>query len=190
MSERTDQEWVRQLKQADPQAVAALWEMVFLFAANLHGVDEDLARDGALAAFWRIRDRGVHQYGFRCPFRGFCRVIVVREVSRLLTKPQLTQVSLETSEEEQTAEPDLTPKLEAAALAERLRPCLEQISARERAVLQLLYLDEDQKSAQEAADALGVARNNLNQIAHRMRHTLRRCLEKRGYFSADELLHV
>jgi len=179
MPERTDQEWIRLLKQDDPQAVLDLWTLLLAYGRALD--PDDPGRDAAVQAYWRIKTRGLTQFRFECSFRGYCRRIVTNEVYRRHKKqPPLLEL-----DEELAGEPDPDPPVDVARLRARLQPCLDQLSAREREIVNLRY-SQDQ-NPEEIAARLGISRNNVNVIAHRAHGKLRRCLEGRGYRTADEV---
>lgn len=195
MKERTDQEWVRLLKQDDRGAVHDLWELLFAYASKLESryrnLDDpaSLVRDAAVQAYRRIRTRGLHQFRFECTFRGYCRVIVVREVLRLARK-QLKHQSHHAELGDVEMIPDEKAQLasDASQVRAHLEPCLDRLTSREREMIDLLYLKENRP--QDVADRLAISRNYVNVIAWRARRKLRRCLEERGYFSAGDVGHV
>ncbi|MCP5094059.1 MAG: sigma-70 family RNA polymerase sigma factor [Chloroflexi bacterium] len=189
MESRTDQEWVRQLKQNDQSAIADLWEMVFQFAwraARSRQQPEDMGRDAALAAYNRIRQRGIYQYQFSCPFPGYCRVIVVRELFRVLGKLDTHTVQISEITEETVGNSDSLPLANHAIIKQRLQPCLDHLKKNARQVIELLYFAGLDPAS--AADKLGINRNYVNQLAHRARNQLKHCLETRGYLTTSDVL--
>ena len=177
MPERTDQEWIRLLKQDDPQAVLDLWALLLSFG---HALDpDDPGRDAAVQAYWRVRTRGLTQFRFECSFRGYCRRIVTNEVRRRYKKqPPLVEL-----DDDLVGKPDPDPPIDIARLRARLQPCLDQLASRERDIVNLRYSQE--QDPEQIATRLGIARGNV--IAHRARSKLRRCLQGRGYRTADEV---
>jgi RNA polymerase sigma factor (sigma-70 family) len=188
MKELTDQEWIRRLKQDDPEARRALWKMLFTYAHNLarrRRLDDDIARDAATAAYERIRKRGVYQFRFECPFRGYCQRIVSNEMNRLLGRrpPPTVELNEEIVGEQDVPPPPANPKKVWALL----QPCMDRLRSRERQVIELLY--REGQSPGVVAERLGISRNNVNQIAYRARQKLLRCLKERGYHSSTDVLH-
>ena len=191
MKERTDQEWIRQLKQDDPESVTALWEMLFHFAwqaAKQQRASTDMAHDAAIAAYNRIRQRGVTQYKFACPFPGYCRVIVVRELLRLYKKQPPITIEIDDKNEErigQTPPPRLAKTNQIQA---RLQPCLEHLPQNILQVIELLYFNKN--DPESVAQKLGIRRNYVNQLAHRGRKQLRHCLESQGYLTVGDVMSL
>ena len=187
-AERTDQEWIHQIKQEDQDAMTELWTKLFTWGHQItkrYQQDEELGRNAAVAAFWRIRERGVYQYSFRGPFLGFCRRILVNEANRRMKPtPHLDEIE----KAHNIGEFDPESKVDQATVQARLKPCLEELKAREQEILTLLYIHE--KTPQDAADELGIARNNTNVIAYRARQKLHNCLKKQGYQSSADLLSL
>lgn len=183
--ERSDQEWVRALKRDDPQAVQDLWEMLYRFAwaaARRYQQTEDVSHDAAIAAYQRIRKRGVYQYRFNCPFPGYCRVILFNELRRKLNRLPPTDSPLPKG----LGRPDRPPAAARDIVQDRLRPCLERLDNRKREVIELRYLS--QLSPTAVAERLGLSRNNVNTLAHRARQLLRECLESYGFKTAGDVL--
>ena len=191
MKERTDQEWVRQLKQNNPDCIKALWEMLFQFAdraAKQRQAPPDMAHDAAIAAYNRIRQRGINQYKYACPFPGYCRVIVVRELLRLYrTIPPPTS---EISEENVAVigQIDPSPSIALGDVQKRLQPCIDKLPQNIRNVIELLYYKNF--DPERAAQELNIRRNYVNQLAHRARKQLRNCLEGLGYLTAGDVFSL
>lgn len=191
MEERTDQQWIRELKRGDEAAVQALWEMVFRFAVQAtrkYRQNQDMGRDGAVAAYHRIRERGVFQYKFACPFPGYCRQIVVREVLRRIPKDDPYVVDIGTVYSTAVAYRDPVPRADAETVQERLAACLAGLNGREREIIEHLYYEE--QTPEETAEALKLSRNNTNVIAYRARRKLLACLEGKGFESAEDVLRL
>jgi RNA polymerase sigma factor (sigma-70 family) len=190
VSERSDQEWVRLIKLEDTRCITDLWRLLFTWALAItkrYNVEEDLGRDGAVAAFWRIKERGVYQYRFQGPFLGFCRRILVNEVHRLM-HPSPAMVDVDDPQLNLPTPPPPEQTADAQIIQARLQPCMEQLSARESEILSLLYMRD--MTPQGVADQLSIARNHANVIAFRARSKLRDCLEQRGYASSEDLLSL
>ena len=188
MKERTDQEWIRLLKQNDQRTVFDLWEMLFTYGITLarrHRRDDDVGHDAAIEAYRRVRARGVYQFRFECSFRGYCRIIVLNEVRRLMGKQALPATELN----EETVGQITAPRpVNPGELLARLQPCLAQLTSQEREVIVLRY--SEGQDPETIAGRLGISRNYVNVIAHRARRKLRQCLEERGYESAKDVLSV
>lgn len=192
MINRSDTEWVRLIKQQEPQVLQDLWERLFTWGWHLarrYGASEeikDVGRDAAVAAFTRICQHGVTQFSFRCPFEGYCRRILVNELNRRLQKLQPVSAPLPDDDDAQSpvvafSEPTVDP-------ADRLYPCLEQLKTEERLIIQRFYLQGLRPEL--ISEELNKSRNNINQIAYRARTKLRTCLELQGYHSMEDVLHL
>lgn len=184
---RSDQEWIRALKAREPEAIEDLWALLFNYGsyyARYYRIGEDLGRDGAVAAYQRILKRGLQQYAFRCTFRGYCRVIVVNEVRRLLNPQEKDPVELD--EEVVGNEAPSLPRASRSEVLQRLEPCLEQLKAQEEKVITLRYFQE--ADPDRVARHLGITRNYVNVIAYRARRKLRDCLKRRGYKTVTDVL--
>jgi RNA polymerase sigma factor (sigma-70 family) len=193
MIERDDREWVRLLKQDDSQAIQDLWELLFTYAAGLEGryrtLDNaaDLAREAAIGAYERIRARGIHQFRFECPFRGYCKVILARQLIDLVKRQAKQQPPLaELDIAEMIPARSERPPTDPAEIHTRIKPCLDRLSPREYDVISLLYFKDN--SPQAVAERLGILRNNVNVIAWRARRKLLRCLKGLGYHTAADVV--
>jgi len=184
---RSDQEWIRALKAREPEALKDLWALLFNYGsyyAYHYGVSEDVGRDAAVEAYQRVLKRGLQQYAFRCTFRGYCRVIVVNEVRRLLNPQEKDPVELD--EEVVGNEAPSLPRASRSEVLQRLEPCLEQLKAQEEKVITLRYFQE--VDPDRVASHLGITRNYVNVIAYRARRKLRDCLKRRGYKTVTDVL--
>jgi RNA polymerase sigma factor (sigma-70 family) len=187
MTELTDQEWIRRLKQDDPQAIQALWELLFTYAVNQarrYRQDEDLGRDAAVEAYSRVRKRGVHQFRFKCSFRGYCSRILANEMLRQMNKPSPSEIELD---EELVGTQESPPRIDLKKVRALLRLCLKRLNHREREVCDLRY--KELQAPETIAARLGISRNYVNVIAYRARAKLRQCLEERGYYSSADVLY-
>jgi RNA polymerase sigma factor (sigma-70 family) len=187
---QTDQDRVRSLKQDDPQAVKQLWELLYIRGKNLarrYRQEPDMGSEAAIAAYLRIRTRGVYQFRFACPFEAYCQTILVREMLRLIKKNSPHGMTEEEWQHKMLgALAELPTFVDAAALGRLLKPCLEQLSVRAQKVLALRY--EEEQEPQVVADDLGLKRNYVNQIAFTARRRVRDCLQRRGYQSINDML--
>lgn len=191
MEERSDQEWIHLLKQNELRAINDLWEMLFRFAigaARRYQQEDDTGRDAAIAAYTRIRQKGIYQYRFACPFPGFCRQIVVNELLRLIEKRESPTDDIDDETKQFIGEANVPLEATEATLQHRLEGCLEQLSNRMRQVIHWLY--DEGANPKEAAERLGLSRNNLNIIAFRARESLRDCLQGKGFQTAEEVLSL
>jgi RNA polymerase sigma factor (sigma-70 family) len=182
-NERSDEEWLRLLKQDDLQAGHDLWLALYTYGLNAKyrfQIDDDVVHEALLEAYRRIRIRGIYQFRFACPFLAYCRVILIREIQRLLKKRASAQIETELDEEELDLPNDeeATPA-DPAKLRALLQPCLNQFTSREREIIDGRYFEG--QDPQVIADRLGLSRNNVNVIIHRVRQKLRKCLEDSGY---------
>lgn len=184
-SERSDMEWIRGLKQDEPQIVQELWELLYtagLNRAHRYRQPPDVGSEAAIAAYKRIRERGVNQFQFACPFLGYCHQILVREVLRLINKNNKKPAELDLDNQDIES----LKRVNGAAVREQLEPCWEKLLPRERKVLILRYQEELKPKA--IADLLAIERNHVNQIAFTARRKLHDCLQTRGYQRASDIL--
>lgn len=192
MNKHSDQDWIRLLKQEEPQATAELWRLLFTYGENIarrpcRGDEmwaQDVGCEAALRAFMRIKKRGLYQFNFRGPFRGYCRTIVVREVNRLV-KQQLKRQTHPLPPVLPDGSIPSTRKQQEIMIA--LQPCLEQLSFREKEVIDRLYLQQEMRP-QEAADDLGIRRDNVDSAASRGRRKLKKCMKGRGFENSGDVL--
>lgn len=192
---RSDEEWIRQLKNEDLQSKKDLWEMLFKFAwgTAFHYTEsptrsEDISRDAAVTAYEKIMTRGINQYSYKSPFPGYCRIIVVNTVRTRLRKepPASDEIEQSVADPESLKEPFLSAGFET--VNKRLQPCLEKLTARESQVVEYYYFRGLEPS--EAAKKLTISRNNFHRIAHRARRKLHNCLNEHGYQFADDVLSM
>lgn len=188
MNKYSDQEWVRLLKQEDKQATHDLWVLMYTYGINIArrycaGDEmraEDVGHEGAQKAFMRLKTRGLFQFRFGGSFQGYCRRIAANEVKRVLGRSQKPTVELP---EQLRAKPSSRNAPEIRLL---LQPCLDQLSSRENEVIKALYFQE--LTPAEAAEKLGVTRNNVDVIAYRVRKKLKRCMQGRGFANSSDVL--
>lgn len=187
MADWDDHDWIRRLKGEDQEAQEALWQELFRQAqamARRYGQSEDMAIDAAEAAYHRVLTRGIYQYNYEAPFlQGFCPVIVVREMLRLLKREGNNRRRLVELPPDLNAPPLPPPQ---QAIFDRLRPCLELLPERESRIL--LLIDFWGSPPQEIADALGITRSHVNVLIWRARRKVKDCMEQRGYRSSDDVL--
>lgn len=176
------------LKQGDEEATHELWVLLWTYGLNLarrycNGDEmraEDVAHEAAKEAFMRIITRGIFQFKFGGSFKGYCRRIVVNEIYRLLKR------NAKRHEEVPEDLPDTRRSVNQPEIRELLEPCLDQLTARQRDVIECLYFLE--LTPAEAAEKLGIARNNVDVIAYRARKKLKQCMEGRGFGSSSDVL--
>jgi len=143
----------------------------------------------AFLALWEDDRRRLRGYSARndCSVATWLRLVVARLVIDQLRRREPPTVPLNPSGEDREAGPGLDPPdpqpLANGRLAEKeavnfLRSELEGLPARERLILKLRY--EDGLSGAETARLLGLERNNVDQILHRIRTRLRRRAESAG----------
>lgn len=190
MTERKDSEWIHLLKQEDEEAIAELWERLFQWALTVtrsRGQAEDLGRDAAVAAYQRIMQRGIFQYKFQCPFPGYCRTIVVKEVyRRMKPAPHLLDID-DPATPHPSAEVTL-PIAGAKTIRQRLEPCMNELKPREHELIIMRYLQEMRPQA--IAKQLGIRRNNVNQLLFRARDKLLNCLRRHEFTVSADLLAI
>jgi len=186
MNERSDIEWIQQLKNQDPAALNDLWHLLFSYAETLaYRYGEDTTHDSASEAYRRLIERGIHQFRFGCSFKGFCRVILGREAMRLLKKKGIhIEVPLD---EELFGIEDPTPLPDPAVVQNRIAPCWPRLTKHEMEIMTLLY-GKSPATPQEIAERLSITRNYVNVQAYHARRKLRECLEQRGFHSSAEVL--
>jgi RNA polymerase sigma-70 factor (ECF subfamily) len=191
MEQYSDHEWIRRLKENDPEAVEALWAELFKTAvsyARFRGIDEDLARDATVEAYLRIKNKGIYKFTFKGSLRGYCYRILAREIIRLVNK-----ASRELLTEEFGSKPSTDPGTEDAPsrssldlVRQRIRECLDELPSREREIIELLYFAG--LSPEQVAEQLGITRNYVNVLAHRARKKLKDCLESAGFYTPGDVL--
>lgn len=189
MEQYSDQEWIRRLKQDDPQAKETLWSELFKTAvayARFRGIDEDLARDATVEAYWRIMTRGIYQYKFQGPFAGFCRRILVNEINRLLGGDSPLTEDIDDKPDGDPGMEDPTPRASLEVIRQRIEECMEALTKLERKVIELLYFVG--LSPEQVADELGIERNYVNVLAHRARKKIKDCLEAKGFKTVADVL--
>ena len=193
---RSDQEWIRLLKQNDPQTLQDLWEMVYTDAINasrIRGQNDNVADIAASRAYMRVWQRGIYQYKFGGRFPHYCRTIVVNQVKTQLDKltkssspdiniddvshkmatqdnPEASLVSAEIQAENQEIQ---------AEIQEVLTKCLAELSQRLRDIIDKLYFEGASPSG--IAEELKLSRSNVNVLAYRARMKLKRCMEMNGH---------
>ena len=191
MKGHSDQEWVRLLKQEESQATAELWQLLFDYGETIARRScrgdqmwaQDVAREAALRSFMRIKKRGLYQFNFRGPFRGYCRIIVVNEVNRLVKR----QLKRQTDELPAVLPDESIPstrKQQEILIA--LQPCLDKLSSREKEVIVRLYLQ--QMRPQEVADDFAIRRDYVDTIAFRGRRKLKNCMNERGFENLGDVV--
>jgi len=188
MTNRSDQEWVRLLKQEDREATHELWVLMWTYGLNIarrycNGDEmraQDVGHEAAEKAFMRVKTRGVFQFRFGGSFQGYCRRIAVNEVYRLLKRDGKRH------EDVPDNLPDRSISVNQPEIRELLQPCLDQLRAREREVIERLYFRE--LTPQETAEELGIQRNYVDVIAHRARKKLKLCMQGRGFGRYSDVL--
>lgn len=191
MEALSDSEWIRQLKEDDPQTIEKLWEMLFRFgvaAARRYEQPDDVGRDAAVSAYKRIRERGVYQYNFESRFSTYCYSIVVHEILRFLKKASPPTIDLEDAPPASVSHSDSPKKVDIAVIWSRLQPCLDELDGRNRQILQYLYLE--QLAPGEVASRLNITTNYVNVIAFKIRRQLKDCLKAHGFESSIEVLEM
>lgn len=196
MTARSDQEWIRQLKQNDPQTIADLWEELFVFAYNAarqYSQSEDVAHEAAVAAYERVIKNGIYRYSYEGPFMAYCRVIVTREVLRVIDKLNKERQRLAENDGELPDDlPDTNASIESgisqysAEMQAALKPCIEQCPVRDVQIMLAISLHKERPET--VAQRFNIKRNNVSVIAHRTRKFMHDCLEKRGYHSPSDIL--
>lgn len=185
MTQRTDHEWVRLLKQDDPDAQDALWHMLYqdgVTIANRFGRSQDDGRQAAIQTYEKIMQRGIHQFRFQSTLRSYCWTILTRELYRN-TRNELDLTRLAS---DPPANPNPHAHYDPDRVWQRLAPCLKRLSPNRRRVFELV--DVEGLAPAEAAAQLDMKRNNVNQLAARARRDLRTCLEQRGFKTSDDVL--
>lgn len=189
---RSDPEWIRRLKQNDPQALQDLWEMVYIDAINAsrtRGQNENVADIAASAAYMRIWQRGIHQFNFKGRFPHYCRTIVVREVLRHLKKRPPSETNIDDVVHKIVAQDNLEANVISAEISteiqEILTKCLEALSQRLRDIIDKLYFEG--ASPAKVAEELKLSRTNVNVLAYRARQNLKSCMEMNGHETTEDV---
>ncbi len=191
MQEKTDQAWIRELKKEDPKTIQLLWEMIYRFAVQTgrqRQAPSDMAHDAAIAAYNRIRQRGISQYQFACPFPGYCRVIVVREFLRLYRKLTPEHEPITENNEERIGQEASQPHAAQDEIQKRMQPCIDKLPNNLKKVVEYLYFNN--LDPEDVAEKMEIRRNYVNQLAHRARKQLKACFESLGYLTVGDILSL
>lgn len=194
VAQRADEDWVRLIKQDDPQIIHDLWKLLFTYAQGLKNRYREcddpsgLVYDATVSAYRRIIERGVYQFRFECPFPGYCRVILVREVLRLVRDQNKQPTLVELPDDEALAGDEMPLRVDVYKVRGRLQPCLGQLPPRQQEIIERLYIKEEKP--QTIANQLEISRHYVNVIASRARRKLRGCLEKHGYNTSADVLYT
>lgn len=182
-----DQAWIQGIKQNEPDAMERLWNLVQSYARGTaykkefdRSRAEEIAEAAAFQAFLRIA-KGVHQFTVGNNFTFFCKLIVVREVLRLLPRG-----GLDTQELDEETENAAAAEVDTAAVRTLLEPCLQELRPRARQVIELFYLR--QLNCHEIAEQISITLRNVRAIRQRALHKLQACLKRRGFASPDDIL--
>lgn len=187
METRTDQEWIRQIKQNNSQAIADLWEMLYscgLAITRRWNLDEDLGYQAAIQTYQRLMKYGIQQFNFHSQFKSYCWRILTNEVWRQIRRDQPAEISIEADPESTEIAQDEPPAGEH--ILHLLQPCIEKLARRDWGICRKFYLEG--LLPQEIAGQTGITQNNVNVILHRTRSQLLKCLQQRGYHSAADVL--
>jgi len=189
MPEYSNQEWVRLVKQRDPAAMELLWQQTIgwcLILARRYNQDDDVGYTAAVQTMRRI-EKYLHTYQGKGSFLGWCRQTAINRVKDRLPPPDRPrEVNLEALPLSQESTFDPEPQATASELRQRLQPCLDQLNARRREVIDKLYFQE--LSPQEVADQTGSTRGSITKLAFDARRELLDCLIRRGFTTLDDIL--
>lgn len=184
---QSDQAFIRQLKQGNEDALDQLWENLYRDAHIISrrcNQTEDIGYEAAINAYDKLVKRGIHNFGFQASFRRYCWVMLTREIYRLIKKElPVTDVEIP---ELPTVDPQRIAPTEM--IWSRIQDCYEGLKPRRQNALRLIDLEG--QSPADAADKLGLSRNNVNQLVHRARRDMRTCLENLGFQSSAEVLSL
>lgn len=187
MSFQDDQEWYRQIKKGNEEAIEALWKKLYTWSVTLAydgASDTMFAHEAAANAYDRIINKGLAQYKGLSMFETYCYSILIREFRRLLRKYPANEEDID-NKAEILGILDKEPEASLRLILARLQPCIDALPRKLREVIQLMYFQE--LTPDQAADILKIARNYVNVLAHRARKALRKCLEEQGFSSADDV---
>jgi RNA polymerase sigma factor (sigma-70 family) len=192
MTMRTNEEWIQHITERNPIVMTELWSMLIqwgLTSAYKRQLPEDLGRDAAVQAFVRITSN-LDAFSGSGAFVGWCRVIVVREVLRLLESHQKQVVTLEdsTTALDALTVDDAPLQVDQTRVRDRLQPCLDTLKQPEQQVIEGFYYQE--QTPQWLADLMKIQVNHVHQLLHRARKKLRSCLQQAGFAEVDDLLSV
>lgn len=192
MTSHTDEEWTQLLAVQDSTATAELWTKVVewgVTSARKRDQSEDLGKDAAVQAFIRIT-KFLGSYAGTGSFLGWCRLITMREVLRLIDNQQKQVATLDdpTTPFEQLSTEDATLRLDEASVQARIQPCLDRLGKQEKRVIDQFYFR--QADPQKIAEEMGIARNYVHQLLHRARLSLKKCFVALGFHSADDVLSL
>ena len=179
-------DYIRLLKQGDEVSLDQLWESLYrdcIKIARKYNQLDDMGHDAAVRAYAKLISSGIKNFQFRSSFRSYCWTIIVREMFRLMKK----ELVFEELEPEKYASPEAEESsADAQTIINRIEPCIKLLKGNRLKVFEMI--DLGQQSPGDVAEALGLSRNNVNKLASRARLDLRRCLEKYGYTSANDVL--
>lgn len=179
-----DQDWVRQLKQGDETAKNRLWQFLHhrrLIYLQYNRGDEETLSEATVQAYNNIMDKGIQQYRGDGSFEGYCHRTfenAVRSLQRKQNK-QREQPLSETEHTNDEADPPATFNL----MMTRLQPCLDKLNDRQRQIFALLL---ERVGTAVGAEQLNIQRNHFSVLTHRLREALQKCLDGRGFATADE----
>lgn len=185
----TDQEWVRLIKQDDPTALKELWAYLYkiaIYKCNDVMIAEDIVSD----TLHLIRTERIYKYRFQGSFHGYCRTILVRAIYRVRAENK-RKLQFEIPLFEETLDSTIEQielKQDQNTVRAKMMPCLKKLNRREYDSLMILY--EHDLVPEVGARKLKVSRNNFNQIAHRARKKMERCLKLLGHSSTDEFIFL
>ena len=205
MKSLSDKELLQRCLQGDPEAWA---QFVERFSGTIHGaiyatlrryapelVSPERARDLFQQVFLALCENDRRRLrSFRgkggCSLAGWLRVVTTRLVIDQLRRRAPAGVPLDTAPAEPggPGPPALDPPdqgplapevMESRQAAEFLRRQLDALSPRDRLIMQLRF--GDGLPGAEVARIVGVSRNNLDQIVHRIKARLRKRAQEKGY---------
>lgn len=194
-----DAAWKSLLRARNPDALACIWTKVNQWcytAVKRYCDDENIAIVAAMASFEKILQR-YEQYKLQGAFYSWCRVICVHDVlDKCKRRNKLRdQIDYDALEEPGSDELDPARTVDDDISLEGLQPCLDELKANERQVIDLLYLtkrssDEEEygMDPSEVAITMKITQNHTNIIAWRARKKLLLCLKRRGFNNLNDFL--
>lgn len=183
MSLRSNEEWVRALRQNDEAAWRELWDKICqwcdYFVIHRYHLDDETADKAKFETFKRIQQR-IATLEITISLFGFCREIAHNESLRAISG------ELKRQKRELPWEDNSDAKSDQLIDLSLLEPCLSQLRELERNVLELYYADELEYL--EIAEILDIRQNHAYQLHFRALRKLKECLIAHGYPNAESFL--
>ncbi|OQY48437.1 MAG: hypothetical protein B6242_02310 [Anaerolineaceae bacterium 4572_78] len=167
ITKRTNTEWVNALNDDDNQAHQDLWKFLYtrgIAIARQYQQSRHVGYKAACRAYQLIKEQGLDDYHFFCPFLGYCRVILTDEIFRIIKKNSPSMDSLMKDVAGQSK------KTYDTEIQGRLQACIDELKLCEQHIITMLYMQE--KNPKFIAKKLGISVNYVKTIAWYARKNL------------------